>query len=205
MKTLDSTGLLFVFLAVLFIAATLYGHRERERFTTAMNPWDTLVKEVETEYSKYYTFDLAKFRDFAENQVAFFTFVANSESFKGIMLATSSAFGAITAPTAAESPDTWEKNTKKFWKGKFDVEAPYDSRMAILDAQYKFYVDEVRKAPKFVMYTPQDIITAKLTLKTLATKYLVVFGIMNKDVGAAVPGDSEESNSFTSSISNLFG
>jgi hypothetical protein len=201
MKTLDSTGLLFVFLAVLFVGATLFGHRERERFSNALNPWDTLVKEVETEYSKYYTFNLTKFREFAANQVAFFTFVANSDAFKGIFAAASAAFGAITPPLATEDTTA----IKKYWKGKIDVDKPYDSRISILDAQYLYFVDELKKSPKFVMYTPQDIATAKATLKTLATKYLVVFGVLNTDVGAAQPADGKTSNSITSSFTNLFG
>jgi hypothetical protein len=201
MKKLDSAGLLFVGLAIVFLIATLYGHRQREHFYAVANPWDDLVKEIETEYSKYYTFDLTKFREFAGDQVAFFTFVANSDAFKGIFLATSAAFAPITPPLATE--DTTP--IKKFWKGKIDVDKPYDSRMGILDAQYLYFQDQLKKAPKFVMYTPQDIATAKATLKTLATKYLVVYGVLNKDWGAAEPGGSEESNSITGSLSNLFG
>jgi hypothetical protein len=201
MKKLDSAGLLFVGLAIAFLLATLYGHSERERFSNVMNPWDALIKELETEYSKYYTFNLAKFREFAANQVAFFAFIANNDAYKTIFLAASTAFAPITAPLATE--DTTP--IKKYWKGKIDVDKPYDSRMGILDAQYLYYVDEIKKAPKFIMYTPQDIATAKATLKTLATKYLVLFGILNTEVGAAQPADGKTSNSITSSISNLFG
>jgi hypothetical protein len=201
MKKLDSVGLLFVGLALLFLAATLFGHKRREHFSSVLNPWDTLVKEVETEYTKYYTFDLSKFREFATNQAALYLFLGNNEVYKGAFVAASKAFAPITAPTADEDTTL----IKKYLKGEQNIDKPYDFRMSILDAQYTYFSEEIKKSPKFIMYTPQDIATAKATLKTLATKYLVVYGILNKDVGAAEPTDNKASNTITGSISNLFG
>lgn len=207
MKKLDSAGLLFVGLAIVFLLATLYGHHERERFSNVLNPWDTLVKEVEDEYSKYFTFSVSKYRE-AANQTGFYALVLNAQHWKALAASTLLGIGINILPIDENEKKQLDdsKDIKKYLKQTIDIDKPYDSRMYYLDAMYKGTLDSIKSGKKEASMTlertsPNNVLTSKAILKGMAQQYLILCII-----GAgAQPADGKTSNSITSSFTNLFG
>ncbi len=207
MKKLDSAGLLFVGLAIVFLLATLYGHRERERFSNILNPWDALVKEVEDEYSKYFTFNVSKYRE-AANQTGFYALALNAANMKALAASTLLNFSVNILPIDENEKKQIEDNKDftKHLKQTLDVDKPYDSRMYYIDALYKASLDGIKSGKKdasmfLERVSPPNVLTSKAILKGMAQSYLLMCII-----GAgAEPADGKTSNSITGSFTNLFG
>jgi hypothetical protein len=68
----DSLGLLLVGVAVLFLIATLVGHRRREHFTKDSTQWDAIRVAVERDLTTRYDLNLLEFRKQVLDQNEFF-------------------------------------------------------------------------------------------------------------------------------------
>lgn len=118
----DSLGLVFAGMAIAFLIFILFGHKRREHMSIQNSPWDTIRYELETELSKGFDFDVAKFRRDVIDQNTFF-----DETEKPLMSAQKLITVPLTKPLVSEV-----KNTNKL----------FDEKLRILRSEYDKHKSE---------------------------------------------------------------
>ena len=116
-------GITFVIVSLLIVVAVLYGHQKRETFTNMKGPfpkWTDILNQVRKILDEQFQYDATKFAGFSDRQSDFFSITADE-----INTFTETKF-----------------LPKNF---KLNIDAPFDSKMAINYAKRSLYVTEMRK------------------------------------------------------------
>lgn len=182
----DSVGLLCIGLAVVFLIAILYGHIRRERFTSEANAWTTIQHEVEADLQTFLVFDVAMFRKNTSDQKAFFAILDGKSNEIMDTSLIQSVVDAINVVATIRSPSTSEDPSgnellKPYFTGTFNIDKPFDTRMALLDAQYAYAIANNKKGSMLDIQSRYAIPGVKHALKAAARVYMssLQFGLLN--------------------------